>query len=251
MDTNAGRGDLGGFSMTAFDAGWAVLKMPLYHGTRDWEGIQRDGYLMPTDEPPDLNDYTDEGLVDLFGSEEEVSRLFDGDWSFAYGDKAPMSAGHLGGRLGAIANAGIYHAEDGNPVLEILDEDAHILEPTGYNSKDDQRRTRYPIPISRIRALSQEEVQDAINAQYAHQDQAWWLRDVISQMPMTKDMTDDEIGQLLRFKTMVGLEKPLQYDGDLYLHPYWSGRQTWPENQPYENGIASVMAYGRMVGDSL
>ena len=215
--------------MTAFDAGWAVLKMPLYHGTGDWEGIQRDGYLMPTGEAPDLMDYSDEELVEMFGSDEEVSRLFDGNWSFAYGDKSPMSAQHLGGRLGAIARAGEYFAPDDEPVLEILDEDAHILEPSGYMAEYDQRRTRYPIPISRIRALSQEEVRDAINAQHAHQDQSEWLRDAIGRMPMTKDMTADEIDQLLRFKTMVELRKPLQFRDGLYIHPYWSGRQTWDE----------------------
>jgi len=214
--------------MTAFDAGWAILKMPLYHGTGDWEGIQRDGYLMPTDEAPDIWNYNPEQLVEMFGSDEEVSRLFDGDWSFAYGDKSPMSARHIGGRIGAIARAGEYYASDDEPVLEILDEDAHISEPSGYKAEYDQRRTRYPIPISRIRALSQEEVRDAINAQHAHQDQSEWLRDMISDMPMTKDMTPDEIDQLFRFKTMAEAHKPVEY-ADGLLRPYWSGRQTWDE----------------------
>lgn len=214
--------------MDALDAGWAILKMPLFHGTSraNWEQMQRDGYLMPTDEAPDVMDYTDEQLVEMFG-EDEASRLFDGDWSFAYGDKAPMTRHSIGGRTAGIVNATEYLQDEGDPLLEILDEDAHISEPTGYRAERDQRRSRYPIPVSRIREVPKEEWRDAYLRNLAHQQQAKWLERTMRDLYLheARGFQRERMDLLDRLLTSTMIDEPERRVNQDDVHPYWSGPQ--------------------------
>jgi hypothetical protein len=217
--------------MTAFDRAWSLLKMPLFHGTSRsrWEQMQRDGYLNPTDEAPDVHNYAYEDLESLLGGFDEVERLIDGDWSFAYGDKAPMTRWSIGGRTGGIVNASEYREGEDAPVLEILDEEAHIAEPLGYREELDQRRSRYPIPVSRIRPLSEDEVKDAYLANLAHRQQAKWLHDTIMDLHLDQSLKPgwdkERMKQLDRFRDSTFITKPEQRISGEVIHPYWSGPQ--------------------------
>jgi hypothetical protein len=163
--------------MTVFEKAWAMLKMPVYHGTTEdaWEKIQQDGFLMPTERPPDIEYGNYQGkekeLQEILGmSDEEFETNFGGDWSFFWGDSAKPGMQTVGGKAGAITlGANWVDGVDSPVVLEIDDSQPHSpvfmpeipIEGIAWDEQYDQRRTNQPIPIDLIRRLSQSEIEEA------------------------------------------------------------------------------------------
>jgi len=200
--------------VNALDAGWAILKMPLYHGTTAdaWEQIQREG-LKTTDHAPQFFEHDEEDIREQYG--DDFERLFGGDWAFAYGDQAKLQPFFLGGRAGAIINANEWASQDDESntvVLEIDDSHPFIEEPpiidedgdvTVFNQNKDQRRTNQIIPPHLIRRLSSEEVADAHRrqSQYSRmqRNNETWLDEMVREATRRNglSMTDDEFSHLL------------------------------------------------------
>ena len=204
--------------VSAFDAAWAVLKMPLYHGTNEdaWERIQQEG-LKPTDHAPQFFEYDEEDIREQYG--EDFERLFGGDWAFAYGDQAKLEPFFLGGKAGAIINADewvdgwndpnavVLEIDDSHPFIEeppITDEDGDV---TIFNENKDQRRTNQTIPPHLIRRLSSEEIADAHRRQSQYKrmqrNNETWLDEMVRQAVRRNglSMTDDEFSHLLGMKS--------------------------------------------------
>tara|TARA_Y100000004_G_scaffold28735_1_gene29561 strand:- start:1538 stop:2035 length:498 start_codon:yes stop_codon:yes gene_type:complete len=112
--------------MSAFDQAWALLKMPMYHGTRpeNLESILREG-IRPTDHSPIYHDFSEEEIRDamrLSGiPEEEIEERFmrevgtmDDKFAFLYPN---------------IDDARTW--ADGGPVLEIDDRHEDMPELMG------------------------------------------------------------------------------------------------------------------------
>jgi hypothetical protein len=173
-----------GIVSDAFQRGWDLVKMPMYHGTTEdaWEQIQEEGFLKPYDGPPDLASGSwvgkEKELQELLGmSDEEFEAKYGGDWSFFWGDQATPNMNTVGGKAGARAMGAYWmdNVEDDAVVLEINDKhpDSPYFMPEipipnkrlgrsiAWDEQYDQRRTNKPIPLHLIRRLSQKEIEEA------------------------------------------------------------------------------------------
>mgnify|MGYP003658217459 CR=1 FL=1 len=197
--------------MTAFEQAFALLKMPVYHGTTEdaWEQIQEEG-INPTDHAPQLFEHQWHNIQEELGlSDEEMQRIIGGDWSFYYGDQAENQPHSLGGKTSAMLNALEWtdqDHEDGNHgvVLEIDDKhpDSPFFMPEpkidgyGFNEAKDQRRTNKPVPPHLIRRVTQEELDAARGRQSeyspVHNRASQWLNELIGGMVQNKYGGSDE-----------------------------------------------------------
>jgi hypothetical protein len=206
--------------MTAFDRAWALLKMPLYHGTNEeaWEKIQQEG-LKPTDHAPQLFDMNEATIRGQYG--DDYDRLFGGDWAFAYGDDAKLKRWWIGGKNAGITSADDWVMDDDNKViLEINDSHPFIREPpvideSGglagkgqpyiFNGDKDQRRTNQVIPPHLIRRLSGEEIQAAYDKQGEYrqimENNTEWMEEMLQEMLSGRlPMTDEQFANLLQMR---------------------------------------------------
>lgn len=206
--------------MSAFDTAFALLKMPLYHGTNEeaWEKIQQEG-LKPTDHAPQLFDFREEDIREEYG--DDYDRLFGGDWAFAYGDDAKPARHWIGGKNAGITNAKDWVTDNHDSVvLEIDDSHPFIREPPVtdrhgsmigenrpyiFNEAKDQRRTNQVIPPHLIRRLSNEEIADAYEKQRHYQrmqdNNSQWMEEMIhANIRNELPMTDDEFTDLLEMR---------------------------------------------------
>ena len=163
----------------AFSDAWAVVKMPVYHGTSEenMRRIMQEG-LQPTEKAPQFIDYDYDEIKEGLGyDDEQMDQYFGGDWSFYYGDRAEPQPYLLGGRKGAIQAAHDWVMDiDGKPVvLEIDDrhpdspyfmpEPRHDRKSPAFNEALDQRRTNKVIPPHLIRQIPQDEIEAILQDQ--------------------------------------------------------------------------------------
>ena len=228
--------------MNAFDQAWAVVKMPVYHGTSEegWEKIQQEG-LQPTDHAPQLFDHDWFDIQEELGlDDEEMSRIMGGDWSFYYGDQAKPRPYNLGGKISAIINANEWrlgHDNEENPVvLEINDQHPDspffMTEPKigghGFNERKDQRRTNKVVPPHLIRRLTQDEIDDAHKKDsdyYGYHDRmAGLLEELIRGMVQNKYGSDDDFTDVLDMKGRLyeWMRDANSTDG---AEPYWGPKR--------------------------
>ena len=163
----------------AFSDAWAVVKMPVYHGTSEenMRRIMQEG-LQPTEKAPQFIDYDYDEIKEGLGyDDEQMDQYFGGDWSFYYGDRAEPKPQLLGGRKGAIMAAHDWVIDvDGTPVvLEIDDrhpdspyfmpEPRHDRKSPAFNEAADQRRTNKVVPPHLIRQIPQDEIEAILQDQ--------------------------------------------------------------------------------------
>ena len=173
--------------MSAFDSAWAIVKMPLYHGTDEdsaedieifglteggenpdlshrYGGMMQDGYDLDDIKALFLRDY----------SEDDWERMMLGDnWKFAASPNAKRTAMSPGGTVGALLQAMAY----GDAVFEIDNEHPDSPEwvnpeyqrygglkrsynsPPGYGFRE--LRTKGDVPPHIMRRVPQETLDSA------------------------------------------------------------------------------------------
>ena len=199
--------------MTAFDTAWAIVKMPMYHGTTEdaWNQIQEEGFLKPYDAPPDLTCGSwggrEKELQELLGmSDDEFEAKYGGDWSFFWGDQATPNMNTVGGKAGARA-MGAYWMDgvDDAVVLEIDDKhpdspyfmpeipipDKRLGRSFAWDDQYDQRRTNKPIPLHLIRRLSQEEIEEAKATDQRFSDAEYERNRLMDELYRSRAMRED------------------------------------------------------------
>ena len=163
----------------AFSQAWAVVKMPVYHGTTEenMKRIMQEG-LQPTDVAPQFIDYGYDEIKEGLGyDDEQMDQYFGGKWSFYWGDRAEPTPYLLGGKKGAKQAAYDWVVDDdGKPVVLEID-DRHPDSPyfmpeprlnrkyPAFNEAKDQRRTNKVVPPHLIRQIPQDEIEAIIQDQ--------------------------------------------------------------------------------------
>jgi len=186
--------------MNAFDRAWALLKMPLYHGTPDKDSVLEEGLKAKWGrEVPDLDEnvatmlqdgYTREQIKQHFLNsknencpagtnfdEYDWETMMEGDnWLFAEGDNHVESMNRPGGKDGAIDIAhngygmggGVFEIDDKHPDSPEWIRDPKFERYSGewesrYENSAGERnwRTNEDVPPQTMRLLSREEIDES------------------------------------------------------------------------------------------